>query len=326
MMMTNINWGIIGCGDVTEVKSGPAFKQEHSTVVAVMRRNAEKAADYAKRHHIQKWYQDASALILDDDINAIYIATPPLQHHDYAIEALKAGKPVYIEKPVTINTKACKAIIEAQKQYKQKVVVAHYRREVPYFKAIKKLLDEQAIGEVKFVNLQTLQRSGSDMIAASEENWRLNPSISGGGLFHDLAPHAIDLMLYFFGKPTYFNGVSANQSLKSDADDIVCGQIKFENNVIFNGLWCFDVLPEQEKEFCEIIGTRGKITFHIFGNKLSITKNGETIHEEFEHPINIQRPMITKTIAYFRGEEENPCSLEEALLGLEIIERFVRKS
>ena len=76
--MEEIKWGIIGCGDVTEVKSAPAFnKVPHSSLVAVMRRDAAKAQDYALRHGVPKWYINAEQLINDPEINAIYIATPP---------------------------------------------------------------------------------------------------------------------------------------------------------------------------------------------------------------------------------------------------------
>src|SRR5665647_834137 len=102
--MEMINWGIIGCGDVTELKSGPAFnKIEYSKLVAVMRRSEAKAADYARRHGVPKWYSDAGLLISDPDVNAIYVATPPDTHSRYAIEAMKAGKPVYVEKPMARN-------------------------------------------------------------------------------------------------------------------------------------------------------------------------------------------------------------------------------
>lgn len=323
--MNQINWGIIGCGNVTEVKSGPAFKLvDNSSLKAVMRRNGEKAEDYAKRHQIQKWYDDASQLINDPDINAIYIATPPLQHKDYAIKALMAGKPVYIEKPVTINTSDCLAIIEAQKSYPQKVTVAHYRRELPLFKAIKKIINDDAIGDIRFANLQLFQIQGSAMIANSEENWRVNPAISGGGLFHDLAPHQIDLMLYFFGEPESYGGISSNQAHYSKADDMVCGFIKFKNNIFFNGIWCFNVDKSEEREICEIIGSKGKIAFNIFGNSLKLTRNGKTEQLEFETPMHVQKDMIAKTTAYFRGENENPCSLEEALVSLQIMESFTQ--
>ncbi|NCB07478.1 MAG: Gfo/Idh/MocA family oxidoreductase, partial [Bacteroidia bacterium] len=99
--MESVRWGIIGVGNVTEVKSGPAFyKTEHSKLVAVMRRDAEKAADYARRHGVEKWYSNATDLINDPEVDAVYIATPPDSHARYAMEAMRAGKPVYVEKPM----------------------------------------------------------------------------------------------------------------------------------------------------------------------------------------------------------------------------------
>ncbi len=112
--MKKINWGIIGCGDVTEVKSGPAFnKVKNSALVAVMRRDAAKAEDYAKRHNVPKWYTDANSLINDPDINAIYVATPPSSHEAYSIAALQAGKPVYVEKPMSMNAAEAENMMKA---------------------------------------------------------------------------------------------------------------------------------------------------------------------------------------------------------------------
>ena len=102
--MKQISWGIIGCGELTEKKSGPAFSLvDGSSVVAVMSRRAEKARSYAERHNVPKWYTDAQTLISDPNVNAVYIATPPSSHVTYAIMALKAGKPVYVEKPLAAS-------------------------------------------------------------------------------------------------------------------------------------------------------------------------------------------------------------------------------
>jgi predicted dehydrogenase len=187
--MQEIKWGMIGCGDVTEVKSGPAFnKVPNSSLVAVMRRDAEKAKDYAFRHGVPKWYADGEELINDPEVNAIYIATPPAQHEAYCLLALAAGKPVYVEKPMTLNAESGLRMEEASVRYDTKLTVAHYRRAQPMFLKVKSLLEDGVIGDVRFSSLQMLQPQQSDLIANVESNWRLDPAISGGGLFHDLAP------------------------------------------------------------------------------------------------------------------------------------------
>lgn len=156
--MESIKWGIIGCGDVTEVKSGPAFnKVNGSSLVAVMRRDGDKAKDYASRHGVPKWYTDARQLIEDPDINAIYVATPPLYHEEYAVAALEAGKPVYLEKPMALNEASCQRISDAAVRNNVCLVIAHYRRALPLYTTIKELIDAGAIGEVRFVDLQLWQ-------------------------------------------------------------------------------------------------------------------------------------------------------------------------
>lgn len=320
--MKEIKWGIIGCGDVTEVKSGPAFnKVNNSQLVAVMRRDAAKAADYAKRHGVPKWYSNASDLINDPEVNAIYIATPPLQHEEYTIAALAAGKPVYVEKPMALNSAAAQRMAEASEKYGTKLVVAHYRRAQPLFLKIKSLLAEKTIGEVRFVDLKMLQPAASNVIANSQENWRINPAISGGGLFHDLAPHQLDLMLYYFGEAVNFHGLASKNNATAVAD-LVTGHIEFENNVVFNGLWCFSVPKNEQADTCEIVGTKGKITFSVFGQYIKINTEGKEETLNFEPLQHVEQPMIEKVVAYFSGEGENPCSADEALKTMKIMDAF----
>ncbi|MDQ1143074.1 Gfo/Idh/MocA family protein [Pedobacter agri] len=325
--MNTIKWGIIGCGDVTEVKSGPAFnKVPNSSLVAVMRRDAVKAEDYAQRHHVPKWYDDASALINDPEVNAIYIATPPLQHEEYTLQSLAAGKPVYVEKPMALNSDAAERMAGAAEQYGVKLCVAHYRREQPLFLKIKKLLEEKAIGDIRFVDLKMLQSKKTDVIAKSEHNWRLDPGIAGGGLFHDLAPHQLDLMLYFFGNPIKSHGVSLNQATVEGVDDLVSGHILFDTGVIFNGTWCFTVAEGETKDSCEIYGSKGKISFPMFGHQIKIITDGQEETIDFAPLAHVEQPMIEKVVSYFLGLSENPCSGKEAVKTMNLLDRFTEKN
>lgn len=324
--MEEIKWGIIGCGDVTEVKSGPAFnKVPNSSIVAVMRRDAAKAEDYALRHGVPKWYDDAEKLINDPDVNAIYIATPPLQHEEYTLFSLAAGKPVYVEKPMTLNAESALRMQNASLKYNVKLSVAHYRRAQPMFLKVKELLDKNVIGEVRFVQLQMLQSPARNLIASTGNNWRLDPSISGGGLFHDLAPHQLDLMIYYFGQVSSSSGISINQSREYPADDLVVGQILFESGVVFNGTWCFTVSENDKKDICEITGSAGTISFPIFGNKISIKKDGYEEEFVFEALQHVQQPMIDKVTNYFLGKGDNPCSSEQAILSMQLMDSFTKK-
>lgn len=316
-----IKWGIIGCGDVTEVKSGPAFnKVANSKLLAVMRRDGEKARDYATRHQVPKWYDDVNMIINDPEINAIYIATPPLQHEEYAIKAMAAGKFVYVEKPMTLNAESAIRMRDAALKYNGKLSVAHYRREQPMFQKVKSLLENNEIGTVKLVQLQMLQPPKSDLIANSESNWRMDPAISGGGLFHDLAPHQLDLMIHFFGAVEQSQGLSLNQGNAYGVDDMVTGHILFKNGVVFNGNWYFSAA--ENRDICEIIGTHGRINFPMFGHKVTLSKDGNEEEFIFDALQHVQQPMIAEVVKYFQGETINPCSADQAIQSMKIMDSF----
>ena len=324
--MNRINWGIIGCGDVTELKSGPAFnKVPNSSLVAVMRRNAEKAADYAKRHHVPKWYSHAADLINDPEVNAVYIATPPSSHEEYAIAAINAGKPVYVEKPMALNFESAKRMADAADEKKGKLVVAHYRREWPLFKKIKELVNSGAIGKITGV-LLLFNRPPltAEELSVEKTAWRVDPKISGGGLFHDLAPHQLDIMYWLFGNAKKLSGVSSKQNDLYAADDTVAGDILFENGIMFNGAWCFNAA--ESTDHCEIIGTEGKIHFSFFsGNSIRLAVKDQTTILDFEPLQHVQQPMIEKVVQYFLNNADNPCTGEEGAELMQWMDKMTNK-
>jgi predicted dehydrogenase len=319
----HLHWGIIGCGDVTEIKSGPAFnKVSGSSLAAVMRRDAAKARDYAQRHNVPKWYGDAYQLINDPGINAIYVATPPGSHEEYTVAALHAGKPVYVEKPMSTDTDSCRRMLEAAKETGVPLTVAHYRRALPMFLYIRKLLEEKRIGDIRTVRISLLQPDRSSLISQAGINWRVDPAIAGAGLFYDLAPHQLDLVQYFFGYPVDIAGTSANQAGLYKAEDVVTGVMRLPGDILFSAQWCYTVAEEAKEDVFEIIGSGGKIRFAVFDHHLTIiTPEGEE-RKSFEPPVHIQQPMIEKVVRYFLGEAPNPCSAAEAIGSMQVMETF----
>lgn len=321
--MNKIKWGIIGCGDVAEVKSGPAFQKiPNSELVAVMRRDGKKAEDFARRHNVPQWYDNADRILESKEINAVYIATPPSTHLQYALQALIAGKYVYLEKPMTMNSQEALQLVETVKSCNGKLTVAHYRRKLPAFLKVKELLDTGSIGKVRLIDLRILQSKKSDIIAETEINWRVDPKISGGGYFHDLAPHQIDLMYHFFGPYSRAEGISHNQDKGYGSDDIVNGLISFKSGVQFRGCWCFNVSERDKRDQCVIYGSKGSISFSFYGEKVSLkTADREEIFE-FKNPPHIQLPMIWSTVDYFLGVAPNPCPVEDGLTVMGLMDRF----
>lgn len=312
-----VNWGIIGCGDVAEKKSGPAFqKVENSNLLAVMRRDKTKAKDFAERHKVPEWFDDASQLLAHCEINAIYVATPPSSHLEYALQALDAGKNVYLEKPMVITKEEADVLSEAVRKSNKKLVVAHYRRYLPLYLKVKELLNIKVIGDIKYVDLKYLK-------VDEPKEWRLNPSISGGGLFHDIAPHQIDLMYYFFGDYADAKGFAFNQEQKHSVSDIVNGVISFNNGIQFRGIWNFDTPAFLEQDNCTIYGTKGTISFPLFGEEVSVRCNKKESTYRFTNPTHIQQPFIQETVNYFLNKRENPCSVEEGAIVTKIMSAFI---
>lgn len=324
--MDKVVWGIIGCGDVAEVKSGPAFqKAKYSELLAVMRRDSEKAKDFALRHNVPHWYDNVEKLLQDTRINAVYIATPPSSHLEISLKAIAAGKNIYLEKPMARNQNEAEELLRALKNSNSKLTVAHYRRKLPAFLKVRELLKEKSIGEIRYADVQILQSSKPNIVANTGENWRTDPEVSGGGYFYDLAPHQLDLMYQFFGEIGYAEGLSANQAGNYEADDIVNAIISYKNGVHFRGIWCFNVAEADQKDSCTIYGSRGSIHFSFFGDKVSLRTGGKTDDFQFGPVPHVQQPMIESTVEFFLGNTSNPCSAEEGLEIMKVMERFCSK-
>ena len=216
-----IQWGILGCGDVTEVKSGPALQQvAGSTVVAVMRRTGHLAKDYAQRHHIARWYDRADQLIDDPDVHAVYIATPPGSHLKYALQAAQAGKPVYVEKPMARSHQECQRMVDAFRSGNLPLFVAYYRRALPRFLKAKQIVDAGVLGTITGVQCHYDEPTSSDL-DANNLPWRLRATDSGGGLFFDLGSHALDLLDFLLGPLVEVRGLACNRGSCYEVEDSV---------------------------------------------------------------------------------------------------------
>lgn len=333
--MQQINWGIIGCGDVTEMKSGPAFnKIPGSKMVAVMRRNAEKAQDYAWRHGVPKWYDDADQLINDAEVNAVYIATPPSSHAEYTLKVADAGKPVYVEKPIARNYEECQEMIRACNDSGVPLFVAYYRRRLPRFLKIKELVDLGAIGEVRYVNVQLTHPVKKADLNRENLPWRVLPEIAGGGYFFDLASHQLDLLDYIFGPIESANGIAANQAALYPAEDIVCGNFKFASGVLGSGVWCFTVSETSRQDRTEIVGSKGKIVYSTFEHESPIEVYAELNPdrvpgkvEEFLPPTpeHIQQPLIRTIVEELRGQGHCPSTGVTAARTSWVMDEMVKK-
>ena len=327
--MKQINWGFIGCGEVTEKKSGPAFNEvEGSQVVAVMSRSENKARSYAERHHVRKWYTDASELIEDPDVNAVYIATPPSSHATFAIMAMRAGKPCYIEKPLAASYNDCIRINRISEQTGVPCFVAYYRRYLPYFQKVKEIIESGTIGNVVNVQIRfSVPPRDLDFQSGKEMPWRLQPDIAGGGYFYDLAPHQIDLLQILFGVITRAHGYPANRAHLYQAEDTLSACFFFESGIPGSGSWCF-VGHESAKEDCiEVIGEKGSLSFSVFTYQpieviTSEGKNSITV----PNPPYVQLPLIKSVIEHLQGIGKCDCTSVSATAVNWVLDRVLWKN
>lgn len=300
-----IRWGIVGCGDVAEHKSGPAFQLARgSELIAVMRRNAEKAAGFAHRHGVPRWYDDAAALIHDPDVDAVYIATPPDTHAAYTLQAAAALKPVYVEKPMARSHAECVDMIRACEEAGVPLFVAYYRRCLPTFLEIEQLLRADAIGQVRCVDVRICQPPAEHDRDRADLPWRVLPDKAGDGYFFDLGSHQLDLLDYLLGPLATARGHAVNQAGLYPASDAVTATLQFESGVVGTGSWCFTAGNGSRVDRLEFVGSQGRITCACFDLAhpviLETEANGvQELRPEFPNPV--QLPLVQTVVDELLG-------------------------
>jgi len=311
---------------VTEVKSGPAFQKANgSALVAVMRRNGDLARDYARRHGVPKWYDNAEALVQDPDVDAVYVATPPSSHKSYALLSAQAGKPVYVEKPMALNFAECEEMIWGCRTARVPLFVAYYRRALERFQKIKELIDSNAVGEVRFVSLTLYKPPAPEDFQTDTLPWRVLPEVAGGGYFVDLASHMLDFLDCLFGPIRDVRGFASNQARRYPAEDIVTATFVFESGVQGNGTWCFTGFDQCDRT--EIVGAEGRITYSTFDAR-PVTLKTAAGQTEFacDYPAHVQQPLIQTVVNELNGKGTCPSKGESAARTSWVMDRMLRGS
>ncbi|MBA7580689.1 Oxidoreductase P35 [subsurface metagenome] len=328
-MIAHINWGMIGCGNVTEKKSAPSFnKIDHSFLLGVYNRTKNKAVSYAERHGVPKVFDTAEQLISDAGINAIYIATPPSSHPEYAIQAMQAGKPVYVEKPMAASYEDCLKMNEVSRETGVPVFVAYYRRSMDYFQKVRELLNGNAIGKPYLCHSRLFVPPREEDYRREDLPWRVVPGISGGGYFHDMGCHELDILLFLFGELKSVAGYAANFGRLYTPEDTVVASLEFEGGLLYNGSWCFIASESSACDEILVIGESGSLRFSCFGYTPIevITSDGKT-----EYPVgppeHVQYPMIRAVVEELQGKGRSPSHGDTAAMVNWLMEKILgRKS
>ena len=320
-----VQWGMIGVGNVTEKKSAPALsKISGSRLVAVGNRTPERARDYAEQNRIARWHRDPYDVVSDPEVEIVYIATPPGAHLEYALAAIEAGKPVYIEKPMARTWEECQRINEAAARKGIPVFVAYYRRALDYFRKVKEVIDSGQLGRLLFVNMQQHFPARPQDHNRQDPPWHVIPEISGGGYFHDVGCHALDILFYFLGDPLEITGYTANKGGLYEPEDTLGVLLRLPGDLLVTGSWNF-VTPESfRRDQVELVGEAGRLKFSIF-SFAPITLVREKSHESFEivQPEHIQMPLIHTVVRELRGTGKCPSTGETAAVTSRVMDRIL---
>jgi len=312
MAGSTIRWGIVGCGDVTEVKSGPAYQQTDGfSLDAVMRRSADKAADYARRHSVPRWYANAAELINDPGIDAVYIATPPASHCELALAVAAAGKICCVEKPMANSVAECERMNAAFTAAGCPLFVAYYRRSLPRFVQIAKWVASGAIGEVRHVGWRLI-KPPSEGDRGSDSAWRTDPAAAPGGYFDDLASHGLDAFDYLLGPIERLGGQAVNQAGLYATVDAVVATWQHPGLVTGCGSWHFGGAVHEEEAVIE--GSLGRIRFAVFDDRPIVLDcpDGQDICDLPDPPV-VQLPHVQNMARSLREGAAHPSTGESAV-------------
>ena len=304
-----IGWGIIGVGDVTEVKAAPSiFRASDSDVVHVMRRDGDRARDFAERHGVARWSTDAQAVIDDPAVTAVYVATPTSTHAQYAIAAARAGKHVLIEKPMAMSSDECRRMVAAAEGAGVHLWVAYYRRALPRFVKIRELLAAGALG--RLLSVQTTWRKPTDFTG-----WRWDPQVNRGGEFYETACHTLDVLDHLLGPATDPAG-----TVSGDAH-AVSASYRF-GDVVGSGSWAFGTPDVLEQTV--VMGDRGTLTFASFSPTpiRVVTSEGETTYEVGDPP-HVHGPLVATILEELRGVGTCPSTGRTALRTSELMDAIL---
>ena len=284
--MDEVRWGIIGAGDVAEHKGGPAlYNVEHSRLVAVMSRRADRAEDFARRHQAQRHYTQVEALLADDEVNAVYVATPPNVHAALTEQAARAGKHVLCEKPMAMTVAECRRMIQACRDHGVQLMIAYYRRFFPVVMKMKEAVDAGVIGHL--VRARAAVADFYTPRADGERKWLIEKGTAGGGFLTDVATHRLDLLAFFLGSVRERSLPSSiPQHFDFDVDDASVLMMRFDSGTHATGAFNWNVgAPIDEFEIC---GTEGRLLARNLGaGQLEVVADGEVT------PYSLPAPPIT---------------------------------
>ena len=288
--MAKVRWGLIGCGDISRRRVAPALRDSTlCELVAVSRAKAELAETFANEFGARRWASDWHDLLMDYEIDAIYIATPVHLHAEQTIAAAERGKHVLCEKPMALNAADCDRMIDACRSNGVKLGVAYYRHFYPVVRRVKQLIDSGELGVPVVAQVNAFEWFDPD--PRSPRAWLLKKDLSGGGPMFDFGCHRIEVLLDLLGSISDVNSSLANAFFDREVEDVATAMFKFERGSC--GTLTVTHAAREPQDTLDLFFTKGSIHIPVLNEgkmKLSTT-DGERIETHPNHA-NIHQPMI----------------------------------
>lgn len=311
-----IRWGVLGCGDVVERKSGPALLQsDRSRIHAVVSSDGTSAETYAAEHDVPVATGDAERVISDPDVDAVYVATPPDTHRAYTTAAADAGKPILVEKPMARSAVEAASMIEACDRNDVELLVAYYRRFHPQVQRMRELMGAGTIGEPTraFVNYA--------LLPPADPGWRETPAVSGGGWFVDATAHRLDLLVSLLGRPSSVAGAVRSVGEEKTVEDIVSLTIEIDDVVC---TVVSDFTDEPVDNF-HVYGTAGSIAAETLDDgEFAYETEGESGVLAFDMPDAVHDGLVRHVEAVLLDGAANRSSGRDAFQTEALLDSGVR--
>lgn len=285
-----LRWGLIGCGDIARKRVAPALRDlACSELIAVSRARSELAASFAKDFGATRCHAEWRDLLSDDEIDAVYIATPVHLHAAQAIAAAEAGKHVLCEKPMAMNPQECDRMIDAARSHRVKLGIAYYRRFYPVVARVKEIIESGEIGVPSLAQIEAFE--WFNPAAGDPRSWLLQKHLAGGGPMFDFGCHRIEVLLNIFGPISQVKAITANTVFDREVEDTASALFRFSGGAC--GVLSVSHAVAKAKDTLNIFGTLGSIGVSVLNEgKVRVTgKMGER-YEEHPPAANLHAPLV----------------------------------
>jgi len=303
-----LNWGLIGCGDISRKRVAPALRDLKSCrFIGVSRAKKELARSFAQEFGAEKWYGEYRELLQDEDIQAVYIATPPFLHAEQVVAAAEAGKHIICEKPMAMSTGECDRMMQACRTNGVKLSIAYYRHLYPLVGRIKEILKSGEIGTIILSQINAFEYF--DPGVEESRTWLFDKERAGGGPMMDFGCHRIEVLLNLFGAVKRTVGVVSNVLFDREVEDSATALFEFKNGS--RGVLTVSTAVYESKDALDIYGSRGSIHVPLLNRgRATILTEGEERDEDYPPHANFHQPYIEAVTAAILTDSEVPVGAE----------------